>query len=198
HNSMFANNEIELSASKMSDSTNVLAIASMRSENQALGPHLKTHDLLAEGVWNNSYINFGLDADQVNQTNNVRVKGIVDFLADSTTIRMEPSSLRLLEREWSFKRDNFIKIKNNGWRFYDVALVNGRQSISLDGIVSDNPAHELSLDVESLDLSLLNVLTNKRFTGVMDANVKMRNFYGDRTLENDINISGLNINEFLI
>src|SRR5690606_21906754 len=114
HNSMFANNEIELSASKMSDSTNVLAIASMRSENQALGPHLKTHDLLAEGVWNNSYINFGLDADQVNQTNNVRVKGIVDFLADSTTIRMEPSSLRLLEREWSFKRDNFIKIKNNG------------------------------------------------------------------------------------
>lgn len=197
-NAMFADNEFEISASKVSDSTNVLAIASLRSGSQALGPHLKTQDLLAEGVWNKSYINFGLDADQVNQTNNVRIKGIVDFLADSTTVRMDPSSLRLLEREWTFKRDNFIKIKNNGWRFHDVALVNGRQSISLDGLVSENPTHQLSLDVESLDLSLLNVLTNKKFTGVMNANVQIRNFYGDRTLENDIDITGLNINEFLI
>jgi hypothetical protein len=197
-NTLFVDNEFELMASKISDSTSVLAMASLNSKNQSIGPHLRTSNLLAEGIWNKSHIDFGLDADQVNQTNNVRLKGMVDFMSDSTTITMAPSTLKLLEREWSFRKGNYVKVKNSGWRFNELALVNGEQSISVDGIVSENPSHLLSLDVHALDLSLLNVLTDKQFTGIVDANVKMRNYYGHPTLENDIDIQGLTINEFLI
>lgn len=197
-NNLFVGNEIELTTSKISDSTNVLAMVSVNSKNQSLGKHVKTNNLLAEGIWNKNHIDFGLDADQVNQSNNVRLKGVVDFLSDSTKITMAPSALKLLEREWNFREGNFIKVKNSGWHFNELALVNGDQSISLNGTVSENPSHLLSLDIQALDLSLLNVLTDKRFTGVVDAALKMRNYYGDPTLENDINIRSLNINEFLI
>ncbi len=195
---LFLQSEIELTASKIADSASVLGMLSFRSQNQSVGPHLKTENLLAEGIWNRSHIDFGLDANQVNQTNNVRLKGTVDFLSDSTKITMAPSALTLLEREWKFREGNFIKMKNSGWRFHELALVNNEQSVTVSGMISENPAHLVSLDISALDLSLLNVLTNKKFVGTMDATLKMSNFYGDPSLENDIAIRGLNINEFLI
>ena len=197
-NTLFLNSELDLTASKISDSTSVLAMASFNSENQSVGPHIKTKNLLAEGIWDRSHIEFGLDADQVDQSNNVRVKGAVDFLSDSTRITLAPSALKLLEREWNFREGNFIKVKNSGWRFNQLELVNGEQSIAVNGLISENPSHLLTLDVNALNLSLLNALTDKKFTGTMDAQLKMSNYYGDPSLENDISIKELNINEFLI
>ncbi len=197
-NTLFVNSEVELTASKIADSTSVLAMVSLNSENQFVGPHIQTKNLLAEGIWNRSHIDFGLDADQVNQTNYVRLKGAVDFLADSTKITMAPSVLKLLEREWNFNAGNFIAVKNRDWKFNRLALLNDEQSITLDGTLSTDPSQILSLNVSKLDLSLLNVLTNKKFSGTMNAEVKLSNYYGDPSLENDINIHELNINEFLI
>ncbi|HET6539044.1 MAG TPA: translocation/assembly module TamB domain-containing protein, partial [Chryseolinea sp.] len=197
-NTLFLKSDLQLTASKISDSTSMLAMASFNSENQSIGKQLKTKNLLAEGIWNRSHIEFGLDADQVDQSNNVRMKGAVDFLSDSTRITLAPSALKLLEREWSFREGNFIKVKNSGWRFNQLELVHGHQSIAVNGTVSENPSHVVTLDVNALDLSLLNVLTNKKFIGTMDAELKMSNYYGDPSLENDISIKGLNINEFLI
>ncbi len=197
-NSLFVNSEIDLTASKVSDSTNVLAMLSINSENQSIGPHIKTKNLLAEAIWDRSHIDFGVDVDQVDQSNNIRLDGTVDFLSDSTRITMARSTLKLLEREWTFREGNFINVKNSGWRFNELALVNGEQSITLDGIVSENPSHLLSLDVHALDLSLFNVLTDKKFTGTMNAQLKMSNYYGDPSLQNEIGIRDLNINEFLI
>ena len=97
-----------------------------------------------------------------------------------------------------FREGNFIKVKNSGWRFNQLELVNGEQSIAVNGIISENPSHLLTLDVNALNLSLLNALTDKKFTGTMDAKLKMSNYYGDPSLENDISIKELNINEFLI
>ena len=197
-NSFFVNSEIELTASKVSDSTSVLAMLSVTSENQSVGPHIRTKNLLAEGIWDRDHIGFGFDLDQVDQTNNVRLRGKVDFRSDSTRIVMEPSTLKLLEREWTFKEDNYIKVRNNGWKFNDLTLQNGDQAITVDGFVSENPSHILQLVVQRLDLSLLNVLTNKKFTGTMNGRVKMSNYYGDRSLENEIAVRELNINNFLI
>lgn len=197
-NTLLVNSQIEINASKVSDSTSVLALLSITSENQSVGPHIKTKNLLAEGIWDRDHIGFGFDLDQVDQTNNVRLRGTVDFFTDSTRIVMEPSTLRLLEREWTFRDGNYVKVRNSGWRFNDLTLQNGDQAVTVDGFVSENPSHILQLDVKRLDLSLLNVLTNKKFTGIMNGRVKMSNYYGDRSLENEIAVRELNINNFLI
>ena len=195
---LFVNTEVDLTASKIADSTNVLAMASISSEHQSFGPNIKTKNLLVEGIWNKNRIDFGLDADQELQTNYVRLKGFVDFLKDSTVISMAPSTLKLLEREWSFTPNNFMSIKGKDWKFYDLALVNAEQYVGLSGQLSKDPSKILSLNVNKLDLSLLNALTNKKFTGILDAKVDMSNYYTDPAVQNDINIRELTINEFLI
>jgi hypothetical protein len=198
NNNLLLNTDVDLTASKIADSTSVLAMASINSERQSFGRTLHTSSLLAEAIWNKSHIDFGLDADQVGQTNNIRLKGAVDFSKDSTTISMAPSALKLLEREWSFASDNFTSIRGKDWRFHHLALINNEQSVGLDGQLSDDPAKILTMDISNLDLSLLNVITGKKFTGIVDANLKLSNYYKDPSLQNDITINALTINDFLI
>jgi hypothetical protein len=198
NNNLLLSTDVDVTASKIADSTSVLAMASINSERQSFGQNLNTSNLLAEAIWNKSHIDFGLDADHVAQTNNIRLKGGVDFSRDSTTITMAPSALKLLEREWSFASDNFTSIRGNEWTFHNLALINKEQSVGLDGQLSDDPDKILSMDVSKLDLSLLNVITGKKFTGVLDGNLKLSNYYKDPSLQNDITIKALTIDEFLI
>ena len=198
NNNLLLNTEVDLTASKIADSTSVLAMASVNSERQSFGRNLKTSNLLAEAIWNKSHIDFGLDADHTGQTNNIRLKGDVDFSKDSTTITMAPSALKLLEREWSFAEDNFTSIRDRDWTFHNVTLINKEQSVGLTGELSNDPTKILTLDISQLDLSLLNVITGKKFTGILDADVKLSNYYKDPSLQNDITIDELTIDEFLI
>lgn len=195
---LFLDTEVDFTASKIADSTSVLAMASVSSARQAIGPTLKTTNLLAEAIWNQNLIDFGLDVDQEKQTNYVRLKGAVKFLKDSTVLAMAPSTLRLLERVWSFAPNNSVSIKGKDWKFNRFALINSDQSVGLEGQLSEDPSRILSLNIDELDLTLLNVLTNKKFDGVMDATVSMSNYYKNPAVQNDITISGLTIDDFLI
>ncbi len=195
---LFLHSDVDLTASKIADSTSILAMTTINSQRQELNKNLKTKNLLFEGIWNKSHIDFGLDMDQEGQTNNVRLKGAVDFLLDSTRLSMSPSVVKVLEREWHFAPNNYVMVKDKDWAFHDLALTNEEQSVDLNGKLSEDPSKLLSLRVDKLDLSLLNALTDKQFTGVMDAEVDMSNFYRNPSLQNSISIHDLTINKFLI
>ena len=49
NNNLLLNTDVDLTASKIADSTSVLAMASINSERQSFGRNLKTSNLLAEG-----------------------------------------------------------------------------------------------------------------------------------------------------
>ena len=194
----FVTNELDLSASKISDSTNVLGVISVTSAAQRYTSAFQTKDLLIEGVWNKNHIDFTLDSDQDGQPNYTRLKGGVDFLLDSTVIAMRPSLIKMLGREWSFTDDNMTIVHGRDIRFKDVRLQNGEQYVGLNGLLSEDPKKKLTLTVDELDLSLLNALTRKKFNGIMDARVDISNFYGRRAIENEVAIRGLTIDDFLI
>ncbi len=190
--------QVDLNASKISDSTNVLGVISIASDNQKIGPNVKTKKLLIEGIWNKNHIDFGLDADQDGQNNYVRLKGSVNFLQDSTQITMEPSTLKLLERDWHFANENYLTIDGGDWKFHNMALVNAEQSVGLAGQISADPTKLLSLVINKVDLSLLNAISTKKFTGILDARVDMSNYYTTPSIQNQLQIRGLTINEFAI
>lgn len=196
--SLFTRNEFDLSASKISDSTNVLGVISLSSEAQTYTPAFRSKDLLLEGIWNKNHIDFSLDADQDGQPNYMRLKGGVDFMRDSTVVIMETSELKMLGREWHFRDDNRTVIRGSEVHFRDVTLANGEQSIGLDGLLSEDPRKILSMNADDVDLSLLNVLTKQKFQGVADARVDISSFYGRRSIQNEVNIRGLTIDNFLV
>jgi hypothetical protein len=196
--SLFVNSEAELTASKIADSTAVLAMATISSENQQLSKKLRTKNLLAEGIWSRNRIDFGLDADQDGQTNFVRLSGAVDFLNDSTVISMSPSRVHLLEHDWTFGPDNFISVNGKDLRFNNVALLTGDQSVALNGMLSDDASRILTLNVDDLDLSIFDVLIITKIKGIMNAKVDVSNYYKRPHVQNAISIKDLTISDFLI
>ena len=196
--SLLVNTEAELTTSKITDSTAVLAMATVTSDNQRLGKNLKTKNLLAEGIWSHNHIDFGLDADQDGQTNLVRLSGAVDFLTDSTMISMAPSKVMVLEQEWTFEPRNFVSISGNDFRFNHLSLITGGQSVELNGMLSHDPSKILTLNVDKFDLSIFNVITLAEIHGIMDAKVDVSDYYNRPNVQNAIAIKDLTVKDFLI
>lgn len=194
----FAANEADITISKVSDSTSVLAMATVYSQGQVVNKNLKTKNLLTEVIWNNQHIDFSLDADQEGHSNAVRLKGAVDFMNDSTIMTMSPSSLKLLQRDWMFAPGNYVSVQGKRWRFHQLALTNAEQSVSLNGEIARDPDKVLSLELKQLDLSLLDVLSTNKFKGIANARIDLRSFYSDPIVLNDILVKDLTINDFLV
>lgn len=194
----FVHSNAEITASKISDSTSVLAIANVSSEKQFFGPNFQTKNFSVEGVWDKSHIDFEADADQSGQNNSLRLKGAIDFTKDSTELKFLPSSIKLLERDWDFAPDNKIAMANNEWSFHNVMLVDAGQSVGINGHVSADRDKKLFLNVTKLDLSFLNAITGMKFTGTLDAEANVSNYYENPYFENDVAIDSLTINKFLV
>jgi hypothetical protein len=194
----FSDNEVEVTASKIADSTSVLAVAYINSKKQTLSQTLKTEDLLAEAIWNKNHIEFALDADQQEKTNYVRLKGALDFLKDSTEIRMLPSTIHVLDKEWSVDSTNLTTIMGKRISIEDLQFNHQSESILFDGAISENPEEKLSLRIRDLDLSILSPVTGKEIEGNLNALFDLTDYYVNPYVENDLAIDSLTIDKFLV
>ena len=190
--------EADLTASKISDSTSVLSNFFVSSAKQKFS-NLRTKNLAIEGIWDNNHIDFSLDADEELQDNYVRLKGNVDFLKDSTQLRILPSTVHLLEKNWEFDEDNRIVLfGNDDVHVYDLKLNNEDQSVTVNGKVSDDPSKILTATITNFDLSVLNVFTLEKMSGVLDARIDLSNFYNDPFVQNDLTLKDFSVDNFLI
>jgi len=195
---LFVDSEVELTASKIADSTDVLAMLFINSDRQFLTRQLNTRDLMAEAIWNKNQISFSLDADQQGQTNYVRLKGDLNFLRDSTQLHLLPSTIKILEKNWDFDPDNLITIRRNEITVDELRVTNQDQFILIDGKVSSDPDERLSMTVSQLNLSILNPITGRDIMGTLNATIHLNDYYHEPQLQNDLKIDSLTVDKFLV
>lgn len=196
--SLFVNTEVDVTASKIADSTSVLAMAFLNSDRQSLTKTLKTKNLLAEAIWNENQVNFSLDAEQQEQTNYVRLRGNLHFLNDSTQLRFLPSTIKILEKTWDFAPDNLVTIKKENIRVDELRVRNSNQFVLIDGKLSRDPSETLSMTISELDLSILNPITGRDITGVLNAMFQLNDYYQSPQLQNNVHVDSLTVDNFLI
>ncbi|MEQ9415214.1 MAG: hypothetical protein RIF39_15370, partial [Cyclobacteriaceae bacterium] len=156
---LFTQNTIEFNGSKIRDSTNILAMLNINSANQTLSKNFNTKDLFVEAIWNTDHIEVGVDFDQTGKDNYARVKAAVDFLSDSTRIKILPSSIKALNETWQVNQENYTILSGNEWRINHLAIQNDDQKVLLEGFISQDSSKSLSLNVNNLDLSFLNSIS---------------------------------------
>ena len=198
NNALFVDTEVELTASKITDSTNVLAMGFVNSGRQSLTRTLKTKNLVAEAIWNENHVDFSLDAEQQDQTNYLQLQGDLYFLQDSTQLRFMPSTIKILEKTWQFDANNLITIHKDQIRVEALRLRNNGQYVLVDGSVSHNPDKTLSMTVSELDLSILNPITGREIAGTLNAQVHLNDYYRAPQLQNALRIKDLTVDKFLI
>jgi hypothetical protein len=193
---LFENSSIEVSTSKLVDSSSVLAMVFVRSEKQSL-QKINTENLITEVIWNKNHIDFSADADQQKSTNNLRLKGSIDF-RDSTYLQLKNSSFTLLNKVWKVNDETIISQKGKEWHLQNTGFFEGNQKINIHGNISENASLPLMLTLQNINLVSFESLTTEKMEGLVEADVTLYNLYDTITLENSIQVTGLTINDFLV
>ncbi len=196
NNFVFENTQVDISTSKLQDNTAVLAMAFVQSAKQSI-EGIDTENLITELIWNKNHIDFSLDLDQQKIDNNVRLRGTVDF-KDSTYIRMNNSSFRLLDKTWLVNNKTLISQKGSDWHLQDAGFSANNQQITLQGSISYDESLPLHVYLRNIDLKALEVVATEKFSGLVNADLTFRNLYVNPTLENQIQVSDLTVNNFLV
>ncbi|MFN8807252.1 MAG: translocation/assembly module TamB domain-containing protein [Bacteroidota bacterium] len=194
----FLKNEIEFSGSKFRDSVFVLAMLNVNSKHQLLGKAFTTEKLFSEVIWDRDHIDFNLDADQQNSTNLIRLKSEIDFLKDSTRIKLLPSRINLLNKEWKINQKNFTLNKGKEWEIHHLQLYNDEESILIDGAISQQPEKTLNVTVTQLNLNIIDAISTEKFTGILNGEVIAKDLYQNTYFQNHLKVDALTINNFLI
>ena len=111
HDHYFYNNEVEFTTSKIVDSTDVLAMAHLRSARQDIATNnlqAPMEDLSFEAIWSGGHIDFQQYIRRQGTDNYANLLGEVEFLSDSTLVRFQPSNLQVLDQSWQFTPQNQI------------------------------------------------------------------------------------------
>ncbi len=195
---LFMNNEVEFNGSKIRDSTQVLAQLTITSGRQSLNTKVATRNLFVEGIWNLDHIDLRLDVEQAGYDNLARLKAEIDFLQDSTKIKLLPSTLRLLGEDWETHGQNYTLVKGPEWSFHHVGFYHDNESVKLDGQISKDSTKTLVIDIRNLDLSLLNSISTEKFSGRLNAEIIQKDIYDDLFIENVLHVDSLVINKFLV
>lgn len=196
NNFIFQQSTIDVNTSKLRDSTAVLAMVFIQSQKQEL-QNVATENLITEAIWNGNHIDFSVDLDQQKQTNNVRLRGTIDF-KDSTYIRLKNSTFSLLDKTWQVNNNTLLSQKGKEWHLQEAGFVENDQRITLHGNVSEDETLPLYVSIRNIDLHLIEPLTTEKFTGLINADLTFRNLYKNTTLENLIDVQALTINNFLV
>ena len=194
----FYRNEIDFNGSKIQDSTSILAMLLVSSERQKFSEKISTKDLIAEAIWNKDHIDIGVDFDQIGYDNSFRLKSEVDFLPDSTRIRILPSRIRLLGKAWRVNPGNRILIKGKEVDVHQLELTNEDRSMLVQGRISERQSEKFNVFFKDLTLDLLNSITGINMDGKLNGTISMENLYLNPSFENNFNIAGFSIDDFLI
>jgi hypothetical protein len=195
---MFLGNEFEFTGSKIRDSANVLAMVTARSAQQRFTSAFETKDLLLEGIWNMDHVEVGLDLDQIRMNNSVRLRAEVDFLSDSTRIRILPSNIRVLDKQWQADPRNMILFRGKEISVSNLELHNDSTSVMIDGAISRDATLPVTLAVNNLALDLLDNFSSEHFEGAMNGTITAKNLYDTPEFQSDMRVKEFKINDLLI
>jgi hypothetical protein len=192
------NTEIEFSGSKIRDSTRVLAVLSVSSQRQEISKTFITKDLFSEAVWDEDHIDLNVDFDQEGTTNFVRLQSEIDFLTDSTRIKILQTRIHVLEEEWLISPQNYTLMKGKEWTIRNLKLFNGEESVLLDGLISMDPEKSLNLTLANLNLDILNTISSSSLSGIVNGRAEVKDVYKDFYLQNNLTIKDLVVDKFLV
>ncbi|MDN4164366.1 translocation/assembly module TamB domain-containing protein [Cytophagales bacterium LB-30] len=194
----FFNNIIDISTSKISDSTEVLAAGYLISKNQNFGGYAPSKEIIMEAIWDQSTIHFNGGIDQANQNNILRLSGELQFLKNKTVLKTNPSYLQIDTTKWELNSAGEITLADSSIYFNQISLTNQNQKVFVEGALSYRPEDTLLLRIENTYLESFNSIIARDLYGRVDGTIQVQDIYHRPLIQSNIGIDELTIDEFLM
>jgi hypothetical protein len=191
--------QVEVSASKLADSSNILAMVYASSGSQKIKSLPETSNFSFEAFWANNKIDFTTGLAQKSGKNNGNIKGTLSFMPEKEELVLHNSKFNLLNKTWDIADDNKITFADNEITFNNFTVSNASQIISINGTISDNADREAVLKVRNFQVESVNpLLSGTRLSGILNGDVIFKDLYKDLNMGGKINLEKFLVNDFLI
>lgn len=212
-NSLLLDNTIDISTSKIADSTEILAMVYLESKRQEIDKDeldLSTENFIFEAIWDDDHIDFQQNVAQQNTNNHAALSGEVRFLNDTTEVVFNPSDLLVLDHRWYFSDSNKVVYTDAEFIFNNFSLFNetseeGLQEIALFGSLSEDPEKLLTLKIDNFQVDNLSPLLKRNYQGEVNGFMDIQNVFkteNDSTrqlvLDSEFSIQDFSINNFAV
>ena len=210
---VFLDNRVDIATSKIADSTEVLAMVFLESDQQYIDQeelNVNTEKLIFEAIWDDDHIDFTQRIRQVNTNNYANISGELHFLKDTTEIKLAPSDLMVLNNPWYFSDDNQVLLTGEEVFFNNFSLFNdgqgeNLQEIALFGGLSRAENQSLTLKINHFEVNNLNPLLKRDYQGEVNGFVDIQNVFTakeDSTqqlmLNSELSVQNFSVNNFML
>ena len=190
---------IDFNTSKISDSTNVLAMAYFHSREQVIGTLATTQDLSFEAVWNNDHIDFETKIEVKDYPENkAMISGQLEFQNNQSVLRFNDSDFSALNQQWHLAPDNQISISNGEFDFKSVTLYHDQQSITMNGVISHDSSKTLLVEFNQFQVDNINPILKYKIYGELNANIEFQDLYDEPHINSGLTITDFQLGKFLV
>lgn len=181
-----------LLATKTMERPDVVAELYAYSEKQDWSPDVKTEKILLDAVWDRGKIGFKLRAREQASTNRANIFGEVLFEPFNTRIRLQNSTLSLVERLWEIDDASEIEISDTATVLLrNISLRNENQEVAVEGFLTGAPEDTLFVRARNLNLLTLKPLVKDDIFGTANAGISITHLSSSPLVEGYMRIDSL-------
>jgi hypothetical protein len=195
-NNQFMHSNFDLTTSKFVNNAEVLASALLTSQEQKISALTPTERLSIEAAWDQDHLHFTSGLRQASSTNRANLNGDVHFLPSGLTLRLEKSDLVLLDEVWRINPDNLISVVDQKTSFTNLALINEKQRVSLEGEMIRDSTQDLTFEVRNFKLATLNPVLDTKLGGIIDGTTTLHDVFDSAELNSDFTVEGLSYDDY--
>lgn len=198
--SQFIRNEIDINGADLRDTSNVLILGYVFSDEQKYGNETQTENMTFEAVWDGTHIDFRQNISQKSSGNYAEIGASLNFLPNRTELVFDNSNILAIGENWQITDDNLVVFSQDRIDVQNLSIFNATQSIQFDGQVAilQDSNQTLSLKFQNIAMSNVNPLTQESYTGTLNGEINVQNLYFTPILFGNISLTDLEINNFLV
>ncbi|WP_339707301.1 translocation/assembly module TamB domain-containing protein [Algoriphagus aquimarinus] len=197
-NNSAQNINIDFNTSKLINSPDILASFYVYSKTQDIGKAIQFTNFGFEAIWDKDEMDINLTLDQDSTQSAARINASARFTSQNTQLAFDPSSLKVLDREWKFDSLNLITITPAEILVDSLKIYYESQYISLQGKVSRQQEERLNLKINNVNIDLLNTLSPQDFDGTANGSIFFENLFENALIEGEFTLDKFAINKFPI
>ena len=187
----FIKNHLDLSTTKINDTSLVNLQLNLRSQNQFTRSGGESENFYLTTNWINDHIDLVFNVEQEKKNNRVNVHSNVVFDTSHTIIRFDASDLIILGDQWSFSLENKILIQPKNYFFSDFLLSSYDQQIEFTGSISDDTTKSFNARVANFQIENLNSILPREFNGTLNGYINVNRFFKNPVIDSDIVIDSM-------
>lgn len=123
------------------------------------------------------------------------VRGFQNF-----DFKFNKSQLIVQDQQWTFHPNAFVQMDSSRFAMQNFVITNGNQKIGISGVVSEDPADVVQIELNSLDISNVNTFTGGEpsLYGIMSGNAALKGLYDQAIFTSDLTLMDFKLNEYVV